>query len=138
MGPICRGQENGPYHLPYLYFCIKNKPLTVRQRLDKVSQTRIILEFTRRLIRFAVDRLTFMFSAQISIGTPAARYSNKALSSGVKFASCRKRFSSGTVKSYTFKMRSITPRFLLAHMAEPNICYKDLHRFHCLQAPCMA
>lgn len=98
----------------------------------------MIFEFTRRLIRFAVARLTFMFSAQISIGTPAARYSNKALSSGVKFASCRNWFSSGTVKSYTFKMRSITPRFLLAHMAEPNTCYKDPHRFHFLQASCMA
>ena len=98
----------------------------------------MIFEFTRRLIRFAVARLTFMFSAQISIGTPAARYSNKALSSGVKFASCRNWFSSGTVKSYTFKMRSITPRFLLAHMAEPNTCYKDPHRFHFLRVPCMA
>ena len=97
----------------------------------------MIFEFTRRLIRFAVARLTFMFSAQISIGTPAARYSNKALSSGVKFASFRKWFSSGTVKSYTFKMRSITPHFLSAHMVEPDIYYKDLRLFHCLQVSCM-
>ena len=70
-------------------------------------QTRIIFEFTRRLIRFAVARLTFMFSAHTSIGTPAARYSNKVLSSGVKFASARNLFSSGTVKSYTFNSRPL-------------------------------
>ena len=57
----------------------------------------MIFAFTRRLIRFAVDVLMFIFSAHVSNGIPLLRYSNRALSSGVKLASCRKRSSSGTV-----------------------------------------
>ena len=110
-----------------VYYGIKNKPLTVHQRLTKVSNqhTRIIFLFIRWLILFTVDTLTFIISAHLSSGIFCVRNSKSCRSSGVKLQYSRKKSNSNTVKSHTFK---ITPLIVLLCLCQ--IKMYSLYRFH--------